>query len=157
MIHASLEQLLDEHREIDDRARDIVRLVQSPRLDLPAIQAALDGLSALVRFHLEHEDVLVYEVAAHLRAIGQIAHEKSMSAELDLLRQDWVRYLDAWGEGRVSLDPVRFRAESTDLLRRIQDRVRVESELLYFTALRHGLIPLRDAEDQEARPVMRRS
>lgn len=157
MHHASLEQLLDEHREIDDRARDIVRLVQNPRLDLPAIHAAVDGLAALVRFHLEHEDVLVYDVAAHLRATGKHGHEKSMTAELERLRKDWVGYLETWGQGRVAADPARFRAESIDLLTRLQDRVRIESELLYFTALRHGLILLRDADGQEARHLTRRS
>lgn len=147
MAHADLEQLLDEHRRIDDRSLDIIRMAGNPKMDIPAIEAALHDLNELVMHHVDHEDVLIYDLANHLRQLGRHEQEQSMSEELAKLQGDWMRYLKAWAKGGIADDPERFRNDTNDLLQRVRGRVHIESELLYFTALRHGLILLRPAED----------
>jgi hypothetical protein len=143
MIAVDLEQLLDEHRRIDDRSVDILRLTKGRSLDLVLIKAGLQDLNRMMNAHIAHEDPLIYDVAQHLRTIGFDAHAVRMSTELEQLKQDWMEYFHFWTNGDLLGNPDQFRVDVSELLSRIRDRVRVESELLYFTALRHGLLTLR--------------
>lgn len=140
----SYERLIAEHAEIDEALVLLQKLVATCAVDIGAVVVALSDLSQALARHLAHEDSFIYPrmIAGQNAETSAVARQFVRSFEA--LRQDWELYLAEWNSECIAADWDNFRCETERMATRLAQRVRAENELLYATALRTNVIPLRE-------------
>ena len=136
----SYTQLVTEHDRIEELADSILRQAASDQPDDGAIATTLSELAQLVAEHLEKEDELIYP---KLAAASGNQKGARISDQLASLKQDWIAYLREWTPDCVAADHGGFSTETEAILGRLKTHVRLESDLLYASALQKGTISLR--------------
>ena len=139
MTNLSYRQLVSDHDHIERVADEILVLARAPEPDAGAIGTRLGELAIIVADHIAQEDVLIYPRLVREGHAGP----PQIADQLETLKQDWMEYLREWPEMSIAADIDTFRAETADILVRLKARVRLESDLLYSSALRDGKISLR--------------
>jgi hemerythrin-like domain-containing protein len=129
---ASYKQLVSEHDRIEELVDSILRMATDDQSESRRISTALSELAQVVAEHLEHEDALLYATAG-----------ERLGEQLEALKQDWLDYLSEWTHDCIAVDGETFSLETANILTRLKARVRLESELLYASALQKGQISLR--------------
>ena len=140
MTALSYQQLVADHDQIERLADAILEMAHTPKPDSAAIAARLAELALVVADHIRQEDALLYPQLA--RAAGSVQPHR-VAEQLDALKRDWLEYLREWPEFSIAADTETFAAETAEILSRLKTRVRLESDLLYSSALRNGKISLR--------------
>ena len=140
----SYERLIREHDEIDRVARTMCDVVDR---DVSAVDDAValrSRLSLLVSDHLQFEDPQVYGplIARQARGSGEVPLD--LVADLTALRGAWSDYLDGWSDEAMRVDWPAFGTQTRAILAWLQERVRLETRLIYPVALQQGDIRLRD-------------
>ena len=141
MTSASYSQLVNEHDRIEELADTILRMAASDDPSNDAISTTLSELAQLVAQHLEKEDALIYPRLA----AGPNSPKGSdrIGDQLATLKQDWIAYLREWTPDCVAADNDGFSKETEEILGRLKTHVRLESDLLYASALQKGKISLK--------------
>jgi iron-sulfur cluster repair protein YtfE (RIC family) len=132
----SYKQLVTEHDAIEHAADDVLRATLNQPIDRDTVSDKLGALATIVADHLAHEDVLLYP------KLDKVAGGR-VSDQLDVLREDWIVYLRDWTPECVAADSDTFIRETEKIIARLKSHVRMESDLLYATALQEGRIHLR--------------
>ena len=111
--------------------------------DVPAVSAALANLATQLSDHLAREDSFIYPrmIESSVGRVSSIA--RRFIEEFDSLTADWKTYLAEWLPDCITGDWDGFRHETEAIIARLAARVRAENNVLYSTALSHGLITLR--------------
>ena len=139
MTQLSYRQLVSDHDHIERVADEILALTNLPKPDPKVIGTRLSELAIIVADHIAQEGVLLYP-----RLVGEgHAGPPRIADQLEALKQDWMEYLREWPEVSIAADLGTFREETVEILVRLKARVRMESDLLYSSALRDGKISLR--------------
>ena len=139
MTNLSYQQLVDDHDRIEAIADTILEMTQAPKPDAAAIATRLAELAIVVADHLGQEDGLLYP---RLVTSGD-GKQQRIGEQFELLKRDWLEYLREWPVETITADTPAFAAETAEILLRLKTRVRLESDLLYSSALRNGKISLR--------------
>lgn len=146
----SYERLIAEHAEIDDALLRLQKLVATDPADIDTVIVALSDLSQVLAGHLAHEDSFIYPrmIAGPNGESSAVARDFVRSFEC--LRKDWDLYLAEWNSECIATEWANFRSETERMATRLAQRVRAENELLYATALKANVIPLRERRGEVA-------
>jgi hemerythrin superfamily protein len=139
MTNLSYQQLVDDHDKIEAIADTILDMTRATPPDPVAIATRLTELAIVVADHLGQEDALLYPRLVR----ADDGKERRIGEQFDLLKVDWMEYLREWPLEAITADNATFAAETAEILVRLKSRVRLESDLLYSSALRNGRISLR--------------
>jgi hypothetical protein len=140
----SLERLIREHDEIDQLSHDLRAITrQAPPSPLAAV-ASLQHLARSVEDHLSYEDRTVYSVLVDRYAASPSFDADKFEKMFEELRDSWLAYLAKWDVRSVRADWSSFCADTSEMIPRLQARVRNETNLIYSLALSDGTIRLRD-------------
>ena len=141
----SYQRLVAEHDEIDVAARQIEHLLTGDEPAGVVVSTRLSELALLVADHLRNEDQSVYQPL--IKRQDKPRSEALLNLELHLedLRHDWLQYLADWTPECVKADFDTFRSDTTQMMSRLRARVKIETDLIYPLALKHGSIRLKHA------------
>lgn len=140
----SYERLIAEHAEIDKALLRLQKLVATDTPDIGAVVVRLSYLSQLLSSHLAHEDSFIYPWMIAGSNAESSAVARDFIASFAALRRDWDLYLAEWNSECIAADWDNFRGETERMATRLAQRVRAENELLYATALKTNVIPIRE-------------
>ena len=141
----SYERLIDEHDAIDAIANRLVEIVQSDRPAEMAAHGLMADLAISVHDHLRAEDRTVYGPLLALQQQKPLRTEVEFEMLFEELRCDWEVYLSEWTIECIEADWPTFQAETVAIMKRLRERVQIETSLIYPLALQQGTIRLRDA------------
>jgi len=140
----NLERLVFEHEAIDLLARNLRLLTTQSPPEFGAAVFLLAQLAQEVETHLEYEDRTVYNALIERYKKRLLVGADKFEQLFELLRTDWCSYLAYWTEENVRAEWSRFGVATAEIIPRLQERVRTETNLIYSRALSDRLITLRD-------------
>ena len=141
-MRVSLATLLDDHDRIEDAIAALRLAVDTAATDTAVIIGLRTDLAEVIDAHVAREDGVIYpEVKLADGPLSPAA--RGFSADFDVLRGEWNRYLGEWPGTRVTDDPAGFAGATHAMMARLSDRLARENECLYPRALREGALPLR--------------
>jgi iron-sulfur cluster repair protein YtfE (RIC family) len=134
MMHEQRADLLRDHELIAVLASRLSLLIRDGA-DPAALSTALQHLVDTVEAHLAHEDATIYDLALQAQGgAGQQAID-ALQSEFELLKASWGRYLCRWTPDAIAADRDGFVEASNRILPRLNDRVRLENQLLVARAM----------------------
>ena len=136
------QELIDDHDQIDELARQLETVAKGDRSDEPLVDQLLSKLESVVALHLHKEDSFIYP---RIAASVDPANAQDLITEFEQIKHDWQAYLGAWKDGQAREDWEAFRTSTIGMLARLRVRVMKETGLLYGMAMREGLIDMRPA------------
>lgn len=129
-------ELLRDHAVINVLARKVESLLDR-QADPRSLSQALNHLVEAVAGHLEVEEAVMYSEALTTRGdVGPDAVQR-MEAEFARLKSDWGHYVRCWTPDEVAADRQGFTQATRQMLPRLRDRVRLETELLALARPSH--------------------
>lgn len=145
-----IERLIEEHREMDQMAQDLLALVASSSPQSIEAYALLRRLSACLDEHLAGETGFLY--ADHFAADPGRLDEEIATFERAFadLKEEWALYLHEWTPDNIGIDWRNFAHSTRWIIGRLRERIAQENDILYPLALHHGRIRLRPAPPSDA-------
>jgi hypothetical protein len=134
---------MDEHEAIEESARSLLDDLADDRLGSDELAAQFGELARTIEAHIDVEDGVVAGVdAARLAGPWATAWRDGLS-DFDRLKADWIAFLGQWDRDAIARDRHGFRHAAEAILGRIRERLQVETQAFYATALQTGAIELR--------------
>jgi len=140
----SYQHLIAEHDDIDRRLNKLLALVLAKVPDVDGAVIALSDLASALGSHLAHEDRLLYTRMIDAAPADFRYTVIAFNRDFDALRADWEVYLHEWSSESINYDWYNFAAATKLMAVRLAARVRAENEILYSTALKAGVLTMRD-------------
>lgn len=142
-MKASYRQLIGEHEAIEEAARSLLTDLADDRLGSDELATQLEELARSIEDHIDVEDGVVAGVdAARLPGPWAAAWRDGLS-DFNRLKEDWMAFLAKWDRNAVARDRHGFSQAAEAILGRIRERLQVETQAFYATALQTGAIGLR--------------
>lgn len=138
-----IEQLIQEHKAMDELAQALLTLVKSPDPHVEKAFSIVRRLSAYLDEHLAAGRNLLY--ANHSAAVPGRLDEEAAAFERALtdLKEDWALYLHEWIPDNIGIDWRNFSHATQWIINRLRERIAQESDILYPLTLHQGGIRLR--------------
>ncbi|MBO9581207.1 MAG: hypothetical protein J7498_09985 [Sphingobium sp.] len=134
-------ELLKDHALILSATRSLTAITRSSAANSGAAFASLRQLARLLDSHLRTETEFI-KVEHHFGKGDFSALAEAHSERFDDLVAEWSTYLLEWTEDNIREDWATFAAATDWMVKRLEEQVETENELLYPAALRYGLIRL---------------
>ena len=140
----SYEQLIREHDAIEALANKLISLANGSDPKPEQAGSIISKLAENLRNHLDWEDVEIYPEL--LRSRNREDHNVAdrFTGELNNLKFAWRTFLMSWNEKTISEHWDMFQSEAITMMRRLSERTRNETTLLYPLTLQRSIINLRD-------------
>lgn len=142
-MKASYRQLMGEHEAIEESARSLLADLDDDRLGCAELATQLDELARTIEDHIEVEEGVVAGVDPNRLAGPWAAAWRDSLGEFDRLKADWLTFLDTWDRSAIARDRAGFRRAAEPILGRLRERLQIETQAFYATALQTGAIALR--------------
>lgn len=141
-MSVSYQQLIDDHERIIDTANRLLSRIADKSYDADALADTLDKLAGQVRDHIAVEDAIIASDHGMLFGPWAATWEDGQHG-VARLRQDWLTFIDTWNHGTIAENRRGFADAAGHLLGRLRERVQMETQAFYATALQTGVISLR--------------
>jgi hypothetical protein len=142
-IALTYNRLIDDHDAIEVAASMILGDLKQSRPDSGHLASSLSRLGVMVRDHIHNEDIVLASLSqTHLDAV-ELQGWIVAADDFERLRFDWLAFLDHWSLAAIDQRRAEFAAAARLILKRLNARVRFESETFYAAALQSGAIERR--------------
>lgn len=144
----TIERLIEDHRALDDMAREIIEMVQPAEPRAIEVFNRLRTLSACLDEHLASEAGFLY--ADHFQGTtGRLDEEvAAFDRAFADLKEEWTLYLQEWTPENIAIDWRNFAHATQWIMGRLRERIAQENDILYPLALHYGRIRLREVPKQ---------
>ena len=141
---ASYQGLVEDHEEIDQRARIFVAdLATLDRSGAQKASQALADLASLVERHVEREDSVMNSLTGREMAAAWGTEWEAVKSSFEDLRARWLEFIARWDAVSIGAEWPRFRLEARSVFLHLKQQVARETDLFYSAALRIGAVSLR--------------
>ncbi|MBC9033192.1 hemerythrin domain-containing protein [Sphingomonas sp. JC676] len=127
----SILDLRIEHRELEEQAATLLRVVQNLVPDPAAVAMLRWRMAQKLSDHCVREDRVVYEQLVASGDASATAVAWRYRQEHGQLAPDFSRYIGAWPVDRVASEWAAFRAETEAMVMHLNSRIFLEEQVLY--------------------------
>ncbi len=133
-------RLVEDHVHIESSISALLDDLKEEPASPHDISVQLDALAVVIRKHLREESDVIQNT--RLEILPDTWRETWIEGEAALLqlKVDWSGFVDHWTESRIANDMPGFSAAANSILARLSDRVKIETDCFYKTALSAGSI-----------------
>lgn len=142
-MKASYRQLMGEHEAIEDAACTLPVDLDDDGQNSDELAMQLDHLGITIEDHIGVEEGVVAGVDPDRLAGPWAAAWRDSLDDFNRLKADWLVFLDTWDRAAITRDRAGFRRAAEAILGRLRERLQVETQAFYATALQTGAIALR--------------
>jgi hypothetical protein len=133
-------RLVEDHVHIESSISTLLDDLKEETASPHDISVQLDALAIVIRKHLREESDVIQHT--RLEILPDTWRETWVEGEAALLqlKVDWSGFVDHWTESRIANDMPGFSYAANAILSRLSDRVKIETDCFYKTALSTGSI-----------------
>ncbi|MBO9624420.1 MAG: hemerythrin domain-containing protein [Sphingomonas sp.] len=128
---SSIKAICEEHRALEARAAQLLRIVGSPVADPAAVTALRWGMAQALVDHCAHEEREVYALLFASGDDPAIAVAGRFRADHDALARRFAGYVAAWPIARIAREWEVFRSDTAELVIEIKRRITAEEAELH--------------------------
>ena len=139
----SFERLMREHDELERRNTLLRAVARGAPAPDEAFALLMDFATGIAE-HRAQEQRLVYEPLLHLADSGDLRDQSGLRNLVTQMEADWTDYLYDWNAECIAADWTTFSELTETILGRAAERLRLENDVIYPLALKHGTIALRE-------------
>jgi hypothetical protein len=133
-MHDPRAELLRDHAAIEMLARHLSRAIEGDA-EPAALASALEQLVRMVAEHLAVEEEILYSAAMEAQPGADAQEVARVQRDFDRLKIDWGRYTGLWTAAEIAADRAGFIRATRAMLPRLQDRVKLETDLLLLVGI----------------------
>ncbi len=137
---ANWSRLIGDHERIADQCAVLVELAQQSSAQSGVASRKLIELAVTVADHLGVEDEVIDRTVVAMEARYSADAIAMMEEDLDILRSDWKVFIARWLPVIMPHDWRKFGVDAESMLHRLSSQVKLETEMLYDTALEDGVV-----------------
>lgn len=139
----TIERLIEEHKQLDDMARELMELSRSAEPRPLDAFTLLWKLSACLDEHLAGEAGFIYTDHLKVQPDRMDIEVAAFEAAFQDLVEEWSLYLKEWTLDNITIDWRNFDHATQWIIGRLRERIAQENDILYPLALQAGRIRLR--------------
>jgi hypothetical protein len=132
--------LIEDHYRIAEQCAVLVSLARQSSAQAGVASRKLIELAVTVADHLGVEDEVIDRTLVAMEARYSADAIAMMEENLDILRSDWKVFIARWLPVILPDDWTTFGVQARSMLDRLSAQVRLETEILYDSALEDGVV-----------------
>ncbi|HVJ02811.1 MAG TPA: hemerythrin domain-containing protein [Sphingomonas sp.] len=128
---SSIEAIREEHRALEARAAQLLRIVSSPVPDPAAVAAVRWGMVQALSDHCSREDHQVYAALLASDDPAAVVTAREFRREHGELERRFSDFVARWPLGRIAREWEIFRSDTAELVLALKRRIADEEAELY--------------------------